>query len=110
MRKVLTALLAAGISMWGAAAAVAGTNITSFGVSLTVLSRCVVSASDIAGSDYTLVAGDQTGKTPVSGRCTQGAPFTRTVSSAGYSQLVDSNANHRAQPGNSDTLTVTVAF
>ena len=91
MRKALVAVWAAGISLWGAAAAVAGTNITSFGVSLTVLSRCVVSASNV--------------------RCTQSAPFTRTVTSAGYSQLVASNANHRAPSGiSSDTITVTISF
>lgn len=107
MRKVLIALLAAGISMWGAAAAVAGTNITALGVSLTVLSRCVVTASGIAGPYYTPVTGNETASFPASVRCTQGAAFTRTVSSAGNSELVNSAPNHTI---NSDTITVTISF
>ncbi|MBS0379727.1 MAG: spore coat protein U domain-containing protein [Proteobacteria bacterium] len=56
--------------------ALAGTATTTFGVSVTVNSNCLVSASNLAFPNYTPAGGNQTASTTVSVRCTKGSPFT----------------------------------
>ncbi|HUA89202.1 MAG TPA: spore coat U domain-containing protein [Steroidobacteraceae bacterium] len=79
-----------------AGVAVAGTATTTFGVSVTVNSNCLVSAANLAFPNYTPAGGNQTANTTVSVRCTKGSPFTvalnaGTTAGGSFAQRLMSN-------------------
>jgi len=78
MRNVLTALMTTGALLGVAGGASAGTKTTTFQVSATVNSNCVVGASmpALTFPAYTPGTGQQTGTTTLSAKCTQGSAVT----------------------------------
>lgn len=76
MRRVLSVFLTAVALLAATGEAAAATATTTFGVSVTVNSNCLVSASNLAFANYTPAGGNQTANTTVSVRCTKGTAFT----------------------------------
>ena len=80
MRKALPFLLTTAFALCVAGTAAAGTATTTFGVSLRLLSNCLVSASNLSFPNYTPAGGNQTASTTVSVRCTNSTAFTVALS------------------------------
>src|SRR3979490_201878 len=76
MSRILGTLWATAALLGAAGSASAATATTTFGVSVTVNSNCLVSAASLAFPNYTPAGGNQTANTTVSVRCTKGTSFT----------------------------------
>ena len=76
MSRILGTFWATAALLGAAGSASAATATTTFGVSVTVNSNCLVSAASLAFPNYTPAGGNQTANTTVSVRCTKGTTFT----------------------------------
>jgi spore coat protein U-like protein len=76
MSRILGTFWATVALLGAAGSASALTATTTFTVSVTVNSNCLVSAANLAFPNYTPAGGNQTANTTVSVRCTKGTPFT----------------------------------
>src|ERR1700729_2033888 len=97
MHKILTATLAAAVSVAGVAQG--ATTTTTFAVTATVQSTCSATAATLAFPNYTPGGGAQTGNTTISVKCTKNTPFTvalnagSTTGDAFAQRLMGSGAN-----------------
>lgn len=76
MRNVVAAIVASGALLSFAGAAAAGSATTTFAVTATVASNCLVSANPLAFGSYQPGNGNLAVNTTMSVRCTKGSPFT----------------------------------